>query len=36
MPTHSIILAWEIPWTEKPGNSMGVAKTVRQGLVINQ
>jgi len=19
MPTHSIILAWEIPWTEGPG-----------------
>ena len=19
MATHSIILAWEIPWTEKPG-----------------
>ena len=19
MPTHSSILAWEIPWTEKPG-----------------
>ena len=25
MATHSIILAWEIPWTEKPGGlqSMG-------------
>ena len=20
MATHSIILAWEIPWTEEPGN----------------
>ena len=28
MPTHSSILAWEIPWTEEPGGlqSMGVAK----------
>ena len=26
MATHSIILAWEIPWTEKPGGlqSMGL------------
>ena len=25
MPTHSSILAWEIPWTEEPGGlqSMG-------------
>ena len=21
--THSIILAWRIPWTEEPGRSMG-------------
>ena len=28
MVTHSSILAWRIPWTEKPGRlqSMGVAK----------
>ena len=28
MATHSSILAWEIPWTQKPGGllSMGVAK----------
>ena len=28
MATHSSILAWKIPWTEKPGGlqSMGVAK----------
>ena len=23
MTTHSSILAWEIPWTEEPGKSMG-------------
>ena len=23
MATHSSILAWEIPWTEKPGGSWG-------------
>ena len=29
MATHSSILAWRIPWTEKPGRlqSMGVAKS---------
>ena len=29
MATHSSILAWEIPWTKKPGGlqSMGVAKS---------
>ena len=28
MATHSSILAWEIPWTEKPGElqSMGLQK----------
>ena len=28
MATHSSILAWEIPWTEKPGglHSMGLQK----------
>ena len=28
MATHSSILVWEIPWTEKPGGlqSMGVAE----------
>ena len=23
MSTHSSIFAWRIPWTEKPGESMG-------------
>ena len=28
MTTHSSILAWEIPWTEEPGQgSHGVAKS---------
>ena len=29
MATHSIILAWRIPWTEEPGGlqSIGVAKS---------
>ena len=29
MATHSSILAWEIPWTEKPGRlqSMGVSES---------
>ena len=24
MTTHSSIVAWEIPWTEEPGKSMGL------------
>ena len=37
MATHSTILAWEIPWTEKPGGlqSMG-SKRVGQDLVTKQ
>ena len=29
MATHSIVLAWEIPWTEEPGGlqSMGSQKS---------
>ena len=32
MATHSGILAWEIPWTEKPGGlqSMGLQKSWTQ------
>ena len=32
MATHSSILAWRIPWTEKPGGleSIGVTKTWTQ------
>ena len=37
MATHSIILVWEIPWTEEPGllQSMG-SQRVRQNLAIEQ
>ena len=32
MATHSIILAWKIPWTEEPGQlqSMGLQKSQTQ------
>ena len=38
MTIHSSILAWEIPWTEKPGGlqSTGVTKKVRHSLVTKQ
>ena len=37
MATHSSILAWEIPWTEKPGRlqSMG-SQRVRHNLATKQ
>jgi len=37
MPTHSSVLAWEIPWTEEPGGlqSMG-SQRVNHGLVTKQ
>ena len=37
MVTKSIILAWEIPWTEEPGGlqTMGLQR-VRHDLVIKQ
>ena len=37
MATHSSILTWEIPWTEKPGSlqSMGL-QTVRQDVATQQ
>ena len=34
MATHSSILAWRIPWTEKPGGSMGFQR-VRHNRVTN-
>jgi len=36
MTTHSIILAWRIPWTEEPGGlqSMGLPR-VRHNQVTN-
>ena len=35
MATQSSILAWKMPWTDKPGGlqSMGVTKRVRHDLV---
>ena len=32
MPTHSSILAWEIPWTEEPGGlySMGLQRDITE------
>ena len=37
MSSHSIILAWEIPWTEEPGGlqSNGITK-VRHNLVTKR
>ena len=36
MATHSSILAWKIPWTEKPGGPQSVgSQRVRQDRVIN-
>ena len=37
MATHSIILAWEIPWTEEPGGlqSMG-SQRVEHDLLTEQ
>ena len=35
MATPSSILAWRIPWSEEPGNSMGLQK-VGHNLVIKQ
>ena len=28
MATHSSILAWKIPWTEEPGQSMGSQRVI--------
>ena len=37
MATHSSILAWEVPWTEKPdGYSPWSFKRIRHELVIEQ
>ena len=36
MATHSIILAWRIPWTEKPGGlqSMGLQESDKSDLCM--
>ena len=37
MATHSSILAWEIPWTEKPGGLQSVgSQRVRHDLATRQ
>ena len=35
MPTHSIILAWRIPWTEKPGELHSLVKVCRVKMMPN-
>ena len=32
MATHSIILAWAVPWTETPGGSLGSLQRRLAGL----
>ena len=37
MATHSIILAWEIPWTEEPGGLQSMSsQRVRHNQVITR
>ena len=37
MATHSIILAWEIPWTEEPGRLQSMdSQRVRHDLATEQ
>ena len=36
MATHSIILAWRIPWTEEPGYSPWDQKRAGHNLATNQ
>ena len=37
MAIHSSILAWEIPWTEKPGRLQSIGlQRVRRALVTKQ
>ena len=37
MTTHSSILAWEIPWTEKPGRLQSIGlQRVRHALATKQ
>ena len=34
--TYSSILAWKIPWTEKPGGLQSMGQRVRHDLVTKQ
>ena len=36
MPTHSSILAWEIPWTEEPGGLLSSVSKSQTNLSIKQ
>ena len=36
MPTHSSILAWEIPWTEEPGGLQSSVSKSQTNLPIKQ
>ena len=37
MATHSIILAWEVPWTEEPGRLQSMnSQRVRHDLATEQ
>ena len=34
MVTHSSILDWEIPWTEKPAAAAAAAKALQSGPIL--
>ena len=36
MATHSSILAWEIPWTEKPSGLLGRANSLEKTLMLGK
>ena len=36
MTTHSNVLAWEIPWTEKPGRLQPMGHRVGHSLAVEQ
>ena len=36
MATHSIILAWKIPWTEEPGGLQSIGLQERHDLATKQ
>ena len=35
MTAHSSILAWKIPWTEKPGRPQSMGSQSKTGLSVN-
>ena len=34
MATHSSILAWRIPWTEKPGGMQSIQQKITEGQYV--